>query len=455
MNLRRKIYEVFTNESVFIKYFLFIFIFTFSLQKLIFLPLFNYKIQISEIVFVFGFVKLIINKSFLNWLVYHKLNLIDKAVIAWIFISLINLIINWNLATKLEFIGQIYMVLIYSVVKYYLLKSNKNLTFYKSVELSLMLFYGICVSLIFFSILHYIGLFNKSPFLYCADYPYFGAVYRLRAFTNEPVMLVSYLSLPFIIIAGQTMSIKSKKWIFHFIIASLLLILTLGKSLPIILAVVLVFIVLHFYKTGFNKVSFRIIALIFVIFSFFFSNFHILNKKLVSNKYLEETQYIDPDKVFSYTNYDVYGNWYWRQKINGVKIFKLAPFFGVGGGNLINIIKEERNYLNFTDKFSASDPICTYTGVLSEFGLLGFFGLLFLFGSIYFCYYGNEIESFELKIFIGAFTYLLLEGLCTDIMNFKHLWVIMAIISTIISNNFINANINRLDIAESKQSNKP
>ncbi|MBK6499914.1 MAG: hypothetical protein IPG00_17840 [Saprospiraceae bacterium] len=137
------------------------------------------------------------------------------------------------------------------------------------------------------------------------------------------------------------------------------------------------------------------------------------------------------------------------------KIFKLAPFFGVGGGNLINIIKEERNYLNFTDKFSASDPICTYTGVLSEFGLLGFFGLLFLFGSIYFCYYGNEIESFELKIFIGAFTYLLLEGLCTDIMNFKHLWVIMAIISTIISNNFINANINRLDIAESKQSNKP
>ncbi len=201
MNLRRKIYEVFTNESVFIKYFLFIFIFTFSLQKLIFLPLFNYKIQISEIVFVFGFVKLIINKSFLNWLVYHKLNLIDKAVIAWIFISLINLIINWNLATKLEFIGQIYMVLIYSVVKYYLLKSNKNLTFYKSVELSLMLFYGICVSLIFFSILHYIGLFNKSPFLYCADYPYFGAVYRLRAFTNEPVMLVSYLSLPFIIIS--------------------------------------------------------------------------------------------------------------------------------------------------------------------------------------------------------------------------------------------------------------
>ena len=62
-----------------------------------------------------------------------------------------------------------------------------------------------------------------------------------------------------------------------------------------------------------------------LIFSFFFSNFHILNKKLVSNKYLEETQYIDPDKVFSYTNYDVYGNWYWRQKINGVKIFKLAP----------------------------------------------------------------------------------------------------------------------------------
>ncbi|MBK6668119.1 MAG: hypothetical protein IPG48_18800 [Saprospiraceae bacterium] len=70
------------------------------------------------------------------------------------------------------------------------------------------------------------------------------------------------------------------------------------QGLPIILAVVLVFIVLHFYKTGFNKVFIRIIALIFVIFSFFFSNFHILNKKLISNKYLEETQYIDPDKSF-------------------------------------------------------------------------------------------------------------------------------------------------------------
>ncbi|MFZ1455113.1 MAG: hypothetical protein WAT46_03665, partial [Saprospiraceae bacterium] len=172
-------------EALFLKYFLIIFLFTFPIQKLIYLPFFVYKIQFSEIIFFLGLTVLIVNKNYLDWLLNHKPDLIDKSVLIWILVALINLLINWNPTTLLEFIGQFYMVLIYTVIKYFLINTNKTQLFETIFNLAIIIFYGICVSLICISLLYYTGLVSRSPFLYCADYPYFGEVYRLKSLTNE------------------------------------------------------------------------------------------------------------------------------------------------------------------------------------------------------------------------------------------------------------------------------
>ena len=86
---------------------------------------------------------------------------------------------------------------------------------------------------------------NIGVFQIFYSYPYFGDLYRLKVLTNEPVMLVSILSIPFWIITAiingkiKTNSINKRALILLIIIIGLMLLGTYGKSLPFILAILI------------------------------------------------------------------------------------------------------------------------------------------------------------------------------------------------------------------------
>ena len=118
---------------------------------------------------------------------------------------------------------------------------------------------------------------------------------------------------------------------------------------------------------------------------------------------------------------------------------------GVGGGNLVHTIatknKTERKN---NERSIAYDPLSTYSGVLSEYGIIGFTGLLFLIFSIYYEWRNSNLNlhSGVKWFFLACFSYFLLEAVCTDILNFRHLWIILGFFSVIIrTNKFANTTL--------------
>lgn len=393
-------------------------------QKIIWLPRVNSKIQVSEIIFIFIFILLILQLKDFIWK-NTKIIALDKAIILWLFIGIINLISNLNLTTLIEFSGQFYLVCLYFLIQFLFITFRfKEIESFFISSFILQLFFIIITLLL--GIILLTQHINLGVFQIFYSYPYFGDIYRLKVLTNEPVMLVSVLNIPFWIIAVslkmKVKVIQNKKWsdILLLLLTGLMLIGTLGKSLPFILAIMIFYftIRLNYKKQG--TFFIKIFSGFLILSSIFFT--HII----VTKKSLREKQVYGLIIPFSKVDdFYFYKSWYFVQKENAIKEFIEHPFFGCGGGNLLNVINLKYKESEETISRPVYDPLSTYTGVLAEYGILGFLALLFLMFTIY-----KEVvrlpDNNGLKwIFICSFSYFMLEAISTDIQNFRHVWILL------------------------------
>lgn len=184
------------------------------------------------------------------------------------------------------------------------------------------------------------------------------------------------------------------------------------------------------HKNKLLSILSKTIACSLIFTSIFLS--HIIITKKENRQHLGYGQAIPFYKI---NRYYLYKSWYFIQKEKAMITFFQNPLKGVGGGNLINTIatknKMERAH---REKFIAYDPLSTYTGVLSEYGIIGFIVLLFLFYSIYYEWRNSILDQHsDIKwFFLACFSYFMFEAVCTDILNFRHLWIILGIFSAII-----------------------
>ncbi len=399
-----------------------LYIITIPFQKIIWLPIVNSKIQIPEIIFVILILLFIPKLTWANWKII-KMTALDKAIILWFLIGIINLIIHFNVTTFLELSGQFYLFCLYFLIQFIFFNSQA-----KEIELFLAKAFITQLALIIITL--FIGLtlltqdINIGVFQIFYSYPYFGDLYRLKVLTNEPVMLVSILSIPFWIITAiingkiKTNSINKRALILLIIIIGLMLLGTYGKSLPFILAI----LILYFNTLVKNKK---------IIFVSLFASFLIISSILLTHIMVTQKPFREKEvyglaiPFLKIDNYYLYKSWYFVQKDNALKEFIEHPYFGCGGGNLLNVINLKYKKMEETISRPAYDPLSTYTGILAEYGISGFLTLLFLMFTIY-----KEVvrlpDSNGLKwIFICSFSYFMLEAISTDIQNFRHLWILL------------------------------
>jgi len=391
-------------------------------QKIIWLSIVNDKIQIPEIIFVILILLFIPKLKWANWK-NIKMTALDKAIILWFLIGIINLIIHFNVTTFLELSGQFYLFCLYFLIQFIFFNSQAK-------EIELFLAKAFITQLAIIIITLFIGLtlltqdINIGVFQIFYSYPYFGDLYRLKVLTNEPVMLVSILSIPFWIITAiingkiKTNSINKRALILLIIIIGLMLLGTYGKSLPFILAI----LILYFNTLVKNKK---------IIFVSLFASFLIISSILLTHIIVTQKPFREKEvyglaiPFLKIDNYYLYKSWYFVQKDNALKEFIEHPYFGCGGGNLLNVINLKYKKMEETISRPAYDPLSTYTGILAEYGISGFLTLLFLMFTIY-----KEVvrlpDSNSLKwIFICSFSYFMLEAISTDIQNFRHLWILL------------------------------
>ncbi|MFN6062021.1 MAG: hypothetical protein ACK49K_01920, partial [Bacteroidota bacterium] len=165
---------------------------------------------------------------------------LDKAIMLWLMVGTINLILHFNVTTFIELSGQFYLMCLYILIQFIFFRSKA-----KEIELFFVKAFSLQLALILITLI--IGLIlltqhiNIGVFQIFYSYPYFGDLYRLKVLTNEPVMLVSILSIPFWIILAlmngkiKVIPIKKRDLILSMVLLGLMLLGTYGKSLPFIL----------------------------------------------------------------------------------------------------------------------------------------------------------------------------------------------------------------------------
>ena len=403
---------------------LYLYIIAIPFQKIIWLPIVNNKIQIPEIIFVILILLFIPKLKWADWK-NIKMTTLDKAIMLWLLIGTINLFIFFNVTTFIELSGQFYLFCLYFLIQFIFFNSKP-----KEIELFFTTAFLLQLALIIITL--FIGLIlltqyiNIGVFQIFYSYPYFGNIYRLKVLTNEPVMLVSILSIPFWIITvlmkRKIEMIPIKKWgvILLLILTGLMLSGTFGKSLPFMLAILFIYFITYLKNKNKGTIFIKIIASFLILSSIF------LTHVIVSKKpFREKEVYGLAIPFLKIADFYLYKSWYFVQKENAIKEFIEHPYFGCGGGNLLNVINLKYKKTEETILRPAYDPLSTYTGILAEYGILGFLALLFLIFTIY-----KEVlrlpDSNGLKwIFIFSFTYFMLEAISTDIQNFRHLWILL------------------------------
>lgn len=281
-------------------------------------------------------------------------------------------------------------------------------------------------------------------------YMYFGYIGRALAFTMNPNMLMSIIGTSFLLKFSEVVFKErpaKNDWLILFILG-LVALLTLSKTL-VVLTIGVIFIWMKSqekkYRAGrqllcpinqFTKSFILALTLSLVLFYNFGSHIAILNKKTINWDILKERAYTEEQPFYETQNFYFVWTNYVVNKKSGILAGIRNPIFGVGpGGHNVFVagLKKEGKYPKY---FSDYDPHCTYTGAFGELGFLGFLALIFLCMSIFkrvntLLKVENHPQSFIIVGLAGSFIYFSIEAITTDIMNFRHLWVLLALLASI------------------------
>lgn len=415
-----------------------LYIITIPFQKILHNSYLQYKIQPSEIIFLLIFFSFLVRLDF-QFIKYQwhkrKINLIDFSVIIWLIIELINLFFNQNRTTIFEFFGQVYLISLYGIIRIVVPKLGDKNDVFSFLKKSFRIMALIIFGTIFLGVISVV-IFDKDlgVFWRFKDYPYFGTIYRLKAFTNEPVMLASILS-PVIIM--EFFSFKKREVInssdfflrnsiYYLVLFSAMLLFTFSKSITCLAATILL-LVARYHPIGLaSRWFFKSLAISFLLLYVVMSHLIITkNSSREGQGYGMESPFIQFNGIYAYKT------WYLVQKENAIALFRDHPIIGVGGGNMVNIL--EQNSTKPTYYYSTYDPLSSWVGILAEYGLIGFIGVAGLFYSLITYLTNISHENYIKYTFLGIFLYFILEAICTDIMNFRHLWVSLGFYSSIYS----------------------
>ncbi len=408
----------------------FFLIFSLFFTFLIELPIFKYKIQFTEIIFFFLLFNLPIQKSLL--LLYKKHKSLFIILFVFLLLDIFNAFKSNDINQILETIGKIYLFLLFTTLY----------TFFSNISLlqiiNLLRFAITCATYfiflnLLFGIYQIVNFNNSKFFILFHNYPYFGTIFRFRSFTIHPNMLNNLISVFTIFMIGTSDFSKKKFFNYIFFLISFIIILsTFSKSVPLFL---MGCTMLFFYKY-FNRKTFFIYStiLIFLIIQLLSSHLIFAPKSSELKESLKTTDFSSDKILFETNNFYIIETGYLTLKKIEIDLFLKNPFFGIGSGKFNSKLDYYRFKNIYPQKMPNFDPHSTYFGLLAENGLIQFL-LLFLFLILliriivhnnYFLINNTTFSSYIILILF------IIEGISTDILNFRHFWVFISLALVVI-----------------------
>ena len=273
----------------------------------------------------------------------------------------------------------------------------------------------------------------NNIFAFNYEYPLkIGKSARANGTFSTPTMLAIHIITSCIILISLKENFKFYKIFLS--VYLLCLLLTFSKSILILILIYLIYSYKKFSNKIFNFFIFSSFIIIFLS-QIFFTNIIIIknnkNYDWLTDDYSENYMPANANHILEINNYYVYFSNYGYLKLKNFEIIKENFPNGIGFRNFDNYEFPQYKTLQ------AFDPHSNYLGVISEFGVLGvisLFLLLFYLIKESKTYYNNKNLSF-IYLFI---IYILIESINTDLISFKILWIVAAILVTIKQKQKIN-----------------
>lgn len=394
--------------------------------QLVELPITGYKLQPAEFAFLPLFILIIFQKSF--WSHIFQSLTSGKRYVRYLYLSILiyfgafafSAVFNFSLSVFLELAGTGYLISVFFILTYVFSKET-----YGSIEewKGKLIFATVLTASIGIigMILHFSGIENPTGKMW--DYPYLERVFRLQGFTASPAFFVNIISLGILLLLEDE---QKKYTLFRKRTSLFLLLIVVIPTFAKTILNLLIFGSLYLTrKYTLIKSKARIISNILIsgIFVILMTGTHFL---FVSCTEFNQTigykneRFASGTSLYKKGDVCIYQTPYLKLKFTATRAGNNNFLYGEGAGNHGTMLPNfEKN--NGELHFKKSDPHCTYTGAYGELGIFGLLSVLFLFFSLI-----KTAKSVGLSFFCIAL-YFLSEGITTDILNFRHLWVFIAL----------------------------
>ncbi len=413
-------------------------------------PYFAKKMQLPEIIALFAIIPILLyyvykyKQSVTDFLI--SFNIIDKSVIIYILTITIADFLGNHHHSLPTIMGYFYVSFIFFIFKFtYLRGVTEGVDFLPQVEKAIILLGVVqsCIGL-FGWLIWYFGNIESNLIQMRVSYMYFDKVARVQAFTGDPNMLASILSVSIIFIINKIVRSSQKciKDIFSLLVCIVGLLFTMSKAVLLLLVIVIYLYKFHlsiqkervFLEKKILSISANVILILFLFITHFYVT-SIAANPLTINK---GGSFINEKPLFTSTNYAVYETSYSVNKKISFLLFERFPLSGVGLGKQetwCDVLKLEGKY---PQSFACLDAHCTYTGTFSETCIIGGMAyILFIISFLYSIYFLN-IKKYILKnkLLLGFCLVVLmaiLEALTLENSTFRHHWICFGVLSGIFS----------------------
>lgn len=365
-----------------------------------------------------------------------KWTTIDRAVLCFAIALLLNLATHFSVANCIEILGCFYLIFFY-VFASRLLANGLDRGFV--LKWGMLGNIGVCFLIGIIGCLLHLFINDHGYFRFYENYPYFGDTWRLIGLSSNNIIMtclgMSILFIPFL----KLRSIVE----FPLIIFSIFIcLLTYNKEIVVLIPLI---VLVYFYNSkkkyihdklvGIFYIGLSLISIFFTFFAFHKSNFN-----------YEQTPIYNPEQVntvveFSFLNFDFHGTTYFYLFKNSISAFFENPIFGIGFNGLKSYITSHRDEGSYPIDLKLYGSHDMYWGPAAELGLF-YILFLFLLGFAFkqLLSIKANIDTITYNSLIAVFLFFGISYFISGSVQYRHLWVFLAIVNSYLLSNQQSSN---------------
>jgi len=404
------------------------------------------KIQIVDFVFLF-LLTAWLYKFYYNQVRFYRTSLAVPLVF-YLVASLLSLLNSSNINNSLvEFIGILYLIALFYLIVNVIRDKNTFEIVINSwlITSALVAFLGILG--IFLAYVFGIKTFLVKEY---AAFPYLGNIYRAYStFGVNAKFVSSYLTISFPISLALLLNSKAgKKRLFYYITLILficVLFFTFSRGW-LGLAVAAYMVLARFRKPErYYRYLMVLVALFIILFGLFifltsrwqFVDFQTKKITVKNNtKIIPGRAFTDNSEELEKVSAEIgyIDTTYYRLKRVAMEMILDHPLIGVGLGGFNDEIRKYKKDGKLPDIFPALDPHCMFLGKTAQTGLIGLIALVILWGKairkaldMSFTSRDNYLQIISWALFASLVGFVI-QSIDMDIMNFRFLWFLFALV---------------------------